>query len=107
MPKDLGGYNITNITIHGDLTYLKNVAKYIKIRTQHLELDTQTILIEHQIGYSLSNFFNLNQLNHLPHKTAPSPYYRHTLELIKKYNNTKEELKCGKIKHIYTRIIND
>ena len=28
MPKDLGGYNIINITTHGDLTYLKNVSKY-------------------------------------------------------------------------------
>ena len=107
MPKDLGGYNIINITIHGDLTYLKNVSKYVKIRTQHLELDTQATFIEHQIGHALSNLFNLNQLNHLPHKTIPSPYYKHTLELIKKYNITKKELECGKIKNIYTRIIND
>ena len=31
LPKDLGGYNFINITIHGDLTYLKNVSKYVKI----------------------------------------------------------------------------
>ena len=52
LPKDLRGYNITNITIHGDLTYLKNVSKYVKIRTQHLELDTQATFIEHQIGHT-------------------------------------------------------
>ena len=45
IPKDLRGYNIINITIHGDLTYLKNVSKYVKIRTQHLELDTQATFI--------------------------------------------------------------
>ena len=67
MPKDLGGYNIINITIHGDLTYLKNVSKYVKIRTQHLELDIQATFIEHQIGHTPSNLFKLNQLNHLPH----------------------------------------
>ena len=82
MPKDLGGYNITNIKIHGDLTYLKNVSKYVKIRTQHLELDTQATFTEHQIGHTLSNLFNLNQLNHLSHKIITSPYYRHTLDLI-------------------------
>ena len=107
MPKDLGGYNITNIKIHGDLTYLKNVSKYVKIRTQHLELDTQATFIEHQIGHTLSNLFNLNQLNHLSHKIITFPYYRHTLDLIKKYSTTKKELECGKIKNIYTRIIND
>ena len=47
MPKDLGGYDITNITTHGDLKYLKNFSKYVKIRTQHLELDTQATFIEH------------------------------------------------------------
>ena len=46
-------------------------------------------------------------MNHLPHKTIPPPYYRHTLDLIKKYNIAKKELECGKIKNIYTRIIND
>ena len=107
MPKDHGGYNITNITNHGDLTYLKNVSKYVKIRTQHLELDAQATFIEHQIGHTLSHLFNLNQLNHLPHKTLPSPYYRHTLDLIKKYDITKNEFECGKIKNIYTRIISD
>ena len=107
MPKNLGGYKIIYITIHGDLTYLKNVSKYVKIRTQHLELDTQATFIEHQIGHTLSNLFKLNQLNHLPHKTIPSPYYKHTLELIKKYNLTKKELECGKIKNVYTLIIND
>ena len=49
--------------------------------------------------------FNLNQLNHLPHKTVPSPYYRLTLDLIKKYNITNKELECDKIKNIH--IIND
>ena len=38
---------------------------------------------------------------------VPSLYYRHTLHVIKKYNITKKELECGKIKTIYTRIIND
>ena len=107
LPKDLGRYNITNITIHDDLTYLKSVFKYVKIRTQHLELDTLATFIEHQIGHTLSNLFNLNHLNHLPHKIVPSPYYRHTSNVIKKYNITKKELECGKIKTIYTRIIND
>ena len=31
--KDLVGYNITNITIQGDLTYLKIISKYVQIRT--------------------------------------------------------------------------
>ena len=69
LPKDLGGYKITNTALRGDLTYLKNVFKYDKIRTQHLELGTQDTFVEYQIGYTLSNLFNLNQLNHLPHKT--------------------------------------
>ena len=70
IPKNLGGYNITNIIIHGDLTYLKNVSKYIKIRTQHLKPDTQATFIEHQIGHIQSNLFNLNQLNYVPPRTS-------------------------------------
>ena len=53
LPNDLGGYNVTNITIYGDLTYLKSVSKYVKIRPQHLELDTQATLIEHHFGHTL------------------------------------------------------
>ena len=70
-------------------------------------LYSQATFVKHQIGHTLSNLFNLNQLNHLPHEIIPSPYYRHKLDVIKKYNITKKELECGKIKTIYTRIIDD
>ena len=48
--------------------------------------------------------YNLPKLNHIPHRNYPTPYYRKTLQILKEYEITLQELTNGKIRQIYNRI---
>ena len=53
---------------------------------------------------SLSKLHGLPILNHIPHRDYPTSYYQKTLQILKEYKITLEELIKGKIKQIYYRI---
>ena len=53
---------------------------------------------------SLSKMYDLPMLNHIPHRDYSTPYYQKTLQILKEYKITLEELNKGKIKQIYHRI---
>ena len=48
--------------------------------------------------------YNLPILNHIRHRDYPTPYYQKTLQILKEYKITLEELNKGKIKQIYYRL---
>ena len=48
--------------------------------------------------------YNLPKLNHIPHRDYPTPYYQKTLQILKEYEITLQELTNGKIRQIYNRI---
>ena len=48
--------------------------------------------------------YNLPKLNHIPHRDYPIPYYQKTLQILKEYEITLQELTNGKIRQIYNRI---
>ena len=45
--------------------------------------------------------YNLPKLNHIPHRDYPTPYYQKTLQILKEYEITLQELTNGKIRQIY------
>ena len=53
---------------------------------------------------SLSKLYDLPILNHIPHRDYPTQYYQKTLQILKEYKISLEELTKGKIKQIYNRI---
>ena len=80
-------------------------AKLSKILPQLEKLktpfNTETYLIEFEIGLTLSKMYNLPKLNHIPHRDYPIPYYQKTLQILKEYEITLQELTNGKIRQIY------
>ena len=48
--------------------------------------------------------YNLPKLNHIPHRDYPTLYYQKTLQILKEYEITLQELTNGKIRQIYNRI---
>ena len=48
--------------------------------------------------------YNLPKLNHIPHRDYPTQYYQKTLQILKEYKITLQELTNGKIRQIYNRI---
>ena len=48
--------------------------------------------------------YNLPKLNHIPHRDYPTPYYQKTLQILKEYEITLQELTNGKIRQIYNLI---
>ena len=48
--------------------------------------------------------YNLPKLNHIPHRDYPTPYYQKTLQILKEYEITLQELTNGKIRQIYNQI---
>ena len=48
--------------------------------------------------------YDLSIFNHIPHRDYPTPYYRKTLQILKEYKITLEDLTEGKIRQIYNRL---
>ena len=47
--------------------------------------------------------YNLPKLNHIPNRDYPTPHYQKTLQILKEYEITLQELTNGKIRQIYNR----
>ena len=98
------GIKFPNPTTYCDLIYISNLFQYFKTRENNNIFNTETYLIEFEIGMSLSKLYDLPTLNHIPHRDYPTPYYQKTLQILKEYKITLEELTKGKIRPIYNRI---
>ena len=48
--------------------------------------------------------YDLPKLNHIPHRDYPTPYSQQTLQILKEYKISLEELTKGKIRQIYNRL---
>ena len=103
-PINDGGIKFPNPVIYCDLIYISNLFQYFKSREKNNTFNTETYLIEFEIGMSLSKLYDLPILNHIPHRDYPTPYYQKTLQILKEYKVSLKELTKGKIKQIYNRI---
>ena len=103
-PINDGGIKFPNPVIYCDLIYISNLFQYFKTREKNDTFNTETYLIEFEIGMSLSKLYDLPILNHIPHRDYPIPYFQKTLQILKEYKISLEELTKGKIKQIYNRI---
>ena len=103
-PINDGGIKFPNPVTYCDLFYISNLFQYFKTRKKNTPFNTETYLIEFEIGLTLSKMYNLPKLNHIPHPDYPTPYYQNTLQILKEYEITLQELTNGKIRQIYNRI---
>ena len=103
-PMNDGGIKFPNPVTYCDLLYILNLFQYFKTRKKNTSFNTETYLIEFEIGLTLSKMYNLPKLNHIPHRDYPTPYYQKTLQILKEYEITLQELTNGKIRQIYNRI---
>ena len=103
-PTNDGGIKFPNPTTYCDLFYISNLFQYFKTREKNTPFNTETYLIEFEIGLTLSKIYNLPKLNHIPHRDYPTPFYQKTLQILKEYEITLQELTNGKIRQIYNRI---
>ena len=76
IPMNDGGIKFPNSTTYCDLIYIYNLFQYFKIREKNNPFNTETYLIEFEIGMSLSKLYDLPILNHIPHRDYPTPYYQ-------------------------------
>ena len=58
-------------------------------------------MIEYEAGRHLSRIFDLKILNNLPHRDFLSPFYKHAIEILKKYKITFPEMLKRKLRSIY------
>ena len=91
-PTISGGIKYPNPIIYSNLFYISNLFEYFKIRKNDLPFNSNTYLIEYEIGLVLSQTYNLPILNHIPHRDYPTPCYQKTLQILKEYKITLEEL---------------
>ena len=66
-----------------NLFYISNLFQYFKTREKSILFNTETYLIEFEIGLTLSKMYNLPKLNYIPHRDHPTPYYQKTSRNIK------------------------
>ena len=103
-PMNDGGIKFPNPVTYCNLFYISNLFQYFKIRNKNTPFNTETYLIEFEIGLTLSKMYNLPILNHISHRDYPTPHYQKTLQILKEYEITLQELTNGKIRQIYNRI---
>ena len=103
-PTNDGGIKFPNPTTYCDLIYISHLFQYFKARENNSPFNTETYLIEFEIGLTLSRLYHLPTFNHIPHRDYPTPYYQNTLQILTEYKITLQELNKGKIKQIYHRI---
>ena len=103
-PINDGGIKFPNPVTYCNLFYISNLFQYFKIRNKNTPFNTKTYLIEFEFRLTLSKMYNLPKLNHISHRDYPTPYYQKTLQILKEYEITLQELTNGKIKQIYNRI---
>ena len=48
--------------------------------------------------------YNLPKLNYIPHRDHPTPHYQKTIQILKQYKISLQELTKGKIRQIYNRL---
>ena len=87
-----------------DLIYISNLFQYFKTRDKRSPINTETYIIKFEIGLTLSKMYDLPKLNHILHRDYPTPYYQKTLQILKEYKITIQELMKGKIRKIYNRM---
>ena len=103
-PMNDGGIKSPNPTTYCDLIYISNLFQYFKTREKNNTFNTETYLIEFEIGMSLSKLYDLPILNHIPRRDYPTPCYQKTLQILIEYKISLEELTKVKIRQIYNRL---
>ena len=103
-PINDGGIKFPNPITYCDLFYISNLFQYFKTREKNIPFNTETYLIEFEIGLTLSKMYNLPKLNYIPHRDHLTPYYQKTIKILKQYKITLQELTKGKVRHIYNRL---
>ena len=103
-PINDSGIKFPNPITYCDLFYISNLFQYFKTREKNTAFNTETYLIEFEIGLTLSKMYNLPKLNYIPHRDHPTPYYQKTIQILKQYKITLQELTKGKVRHIYNRL---
>ena len=66
------GIKFPNSITYCDLFYISNLFQYFKTREKSIPFDTETYLIEFEIGLTLSKMYNLPKLNFIPHRVYPT-----------------------------------
>ena len=100
-----GGIKYPNPTIYCKLFFISNLFNYKKIREKNLPFNSETYIIEYEVGLVLSRMYDLQKLNNLPHRDHLTPYYEQTIQILIENKISLKELQNGKIKDIYRRLI--
>ena len=103
-PINDGGIKFPNPITYCDLFYISNLFQYFKTREKNTPFNMETYLIEFEIGLTLSKMYNLPKLIYIPHRDHPTPYYQKTIQILKQYKISLQELTKGKIRQIYNRL---
>ena len=103
-PINDGGIKFPNPITYCDLFYISNLFQYFKTREKSIPFNIDTYLIEFEIGLTLSKMYPLPKLNYISHHDHPTPYYQKTIQILKEYKISLQELTKGKIREIYNRL---
>ena len=103
-PINDGGIKFPNPVSYCDLFYISNLFLYVKTQEKNTPFNTETYLIEFDIGLTLSKMYNLPKLNYIPHRDHSTLYYQKTIQILKEYKISLQESTKGKIRQIYNRL---
>ena len=103
-PINDGGIKFPNPITYCNLFYISNLFQHFKTREKNIPFNTEAYLIKFEIGLVLSKMYNLPKLNYIPHRDHPTPYYQKTIQILKQYKISLQELTKRKNRQIYKRL---
>ena len=103
-PINDGGIKFPNPVTYCDLFYISNLLQYFKAQEKNTPFNIETYLIQFEIGLTPFKMYNLPKLHYIPHREHPTPYYQKTLQILKEYKISLQELTKGKIRQIHNRL---
>ena len=101
-----GGCGITHVSKNAELFGLLHTFHYITDKLKNSITSPEFAFTEFYLGHHLASLVGFRRDNTTPHSETPSWFYKNTLDVIRYYQITKEELIEGKIGTIYKRICN-
>ena len=96
-PINDGGIKFPNPITYCDLFYISKLFQYFKTREKNTPFNTESYLIEFEIGLTLSKMYNLPKLNYIAHRDHSTPFYQKTIQILKQYKISLQELTKEKL----------
>ena len=103
--REIGGYDILDISLYLQLLYTQQLNQYYLYKTERYDRLPHLLLMEHNAGKLCSSKLDLKISNTKPHLLEQSYFYKQFLQVMNKCDIGKNEIQTMKLRQMYYWIV--